>query len=121
MTFYSNLAETAARLLAKYGQDVIVYRANPAAYDTSSSSAAAPELGQTFKGLPLDVDSGVRNVQGNQVEADDKMLLLEAGAQPKTQDVIAVPALNNVRYTVLSVKTLSPGGTAVIYEAHIRK
>lgn len=121
MSFYSNLAETAARLLARYGQDVMVIRTDVEDYDTSTSASALLEIGQRVKGAPFDVAPGVREIQGNLVEADDKTLLLEAAAAPKTKDSVRVPADGGQTYSILSVKTLAPGGEAVIYEAHIRK
>lgn len=121
MSFYSNLAETAVRLLERYGQEVMIVRTDAGEYDTASSAAALLEIGQRVKGAQFDVAPGVREIQGNLVEADDKTLLLEAAAAPKTRDTVRVPADGGLTYSILSVKTIAPGGEAVVYEAHIRR
>jgi len=121
MSFYSNLATTAARLLAQFGQDVEIIRVTQGDYSPDDGIAAAPEIGQVFKGAVFDVQAGVKEIRGQLVQADDKEMILESTAQPKAADKVKVPAIGGSVYAILSVDTLAPAGTAVIYKVHLRR
>lgn len=120
MSFYSNLAATASRLLAQFGQDVALERVTPEDYDVASGTAAAPGIEQVFKGALFDFDRGVTQVRGALVQADDKRMLLEAAALPTLNDTVRAPAAGGTSYRILSIGSVNPAGEPVIYDLHLR-
>lgn len=119
MTFYSNLAGTAQRLLAKYGQTVVLRRVTPGAYSTATSQAAVPTADTNFKGALFDFKDGVTKAGETLVEAGDKQLLIEAAAAPKVDDIVVI---GGVEWQVVGIpQEINPAGTTVIYMAHVRK
>lgn len=118
MGFYDNLAATAARLLTRYGQSVTLRRAAAGTYDPATSgvtSAAPTDL--TRQGALLDFGVGVTNLRGNLVQATDRRLLLEAGEAPALADAFVI---GGKVFTIVSIGEISPAGTPVMYDLHVR-
>lgn len=118
MGFYDNLAATAARLLARFGQPVTLSRAATGAYDpaTSGVTSAAPTA-LTRRGALFDFAAGVTNLRGNLVQATDRQLLLEAGEAPALTDSIVI---GGQTFTIVSIGELNPAGVPVMYDLHVR-
>ena len=63
------------------------------------------------------IDFDTRLVNGEQILATDKRLLLQSGDVPLVQDVLTIDGTN---YTVISIGELNPAGTKVMYELQLR-
>lgn len=119
MSLYSNLATTAARLLAQFGQDVTLQPSAQATYNPATSVATSTAgTSVSRKGAIFDFGKGVTNVRGNLVQATDRQLLLEPGVAPKLSDAVVV---GGATFAIVSVGELSPGGVPVLYDLHLRR
>ncbi len=118
MSFYSQLASTGTRLLAKYGRDVVLRKVTQSgSYNPATGSQANTTSDTTYKGVVLDYKDGETEVQGELVLKGDKQLLLEPAAAPTAQDAILI---GGVLFQVLSVKEVNPAGTRVLRVLHLR-
>lgn len=116
---YDRLAVTSLALLTKFGQSVTRRRTTRAAYSPATGAAGSPVAADVvFKGAIFDFGEGITQVDGEEVRKDDKKLLVEPGASPVVTDEFIV---GGVAYTVLSVMSISPAGTAVLHSLHLRR
>jgi hypothetical protein len=123
MTFYSDLAADADELLAEFGQSIALTHIVPGAYDPSTGSVANTTTTQTGTGVAFDFglhQSGTAFTAGSMILSGDKQLLLSAVgiAAPVPGDLATIGA--DV-WTIASVKSTAPAGTAVLYECQLRK
>lgn len=123
MTFdYTKTADTALRLLTRFGQSVTLTRATTGAYDPALSAAPVTEKKETRKAVLLDYDRinfGQALQDGTRIQMGDRRCLMGAdGSEPTTLDYITV---GGVKYPIKVVKALNPAGTPVLYDMLIRK
>ena len=125
MTFYSNLAATAQRLVNQFGGPVTLRRPDAGTYDpvTGEGTAGAP-TDYPLKGLLLDyksIGSGMKYAEGTEIRADDKRLLLAAEGLAITPEPTDRAIVGAVSYQVVNIKKINPAGTPVLYELQVRK
>ncbi len=125
MTFYSNLAATAARLIADKGSPVTLRRPDQGTYDpVTGETTAGAATDYNVRGLLLDyklIGSGVKYADGTEIRQDDKRMLLAAeglAITPAPSDRAIVGAET---YQVVNIKQINPAGTPVLYELQVRK
>lgn len=119
MSLYANLAATAARLLAQFGQEVTLQPSAAATYDPASSVATAAAGADVARhGAIFDFGKGVTTVRGNLVQTTDRQLYLEPGVAPELSDTVLV---GGEAFAIVSVGELNPGGTSVLYDLHLRR
>ena len=118
MTFYEEMSATAAELIAEFGQTITLERSAPGAYD--ASTGIVPVTTTSLSGTGIDLDYTVREIDGTLVQRGDRKLLMsvKAGVVPAVSDVAIVGA---VRFRVLAVKPLAPGGVTLTYELQCRQ
>lgn len=118
MTFdYAELATTAEELLTEFGRDVTRKSYTVGTYNPATGAAAPTTANTTRKGAMFDFGAGQTLVRGTLVQAGDKRLLVDAAATLSPQDHFIV---GGKEYVVLSVGEISPAGTVVIYDLHLR-
>lgn len=118
MTFYSNLAATAARLLTKYGRSMTLRQAGAATYNPATGQNTASTTDTTCHGALLDFTDGQTTHAGSLIEVGDKRLLLESSVQPKLENLVII---GGTPWVVKGLKEINPGGTVVLYDARVRK
>jgi hypothetical protein len=117
VSFYSDLANVAKRLLTDKGQNVTFSREVSSAFDpvTGQNQIAAT----TFTGNGAAFNYNKSEVDGTIVQNGDIRFLVEATAtEPANDDTVTI---DNIIYTVMSIKPTSPAGTVVIYELQLRR
>lgn len=122
--FYNRLAATAKKLLKGKGQAVTITTVTPGTYNPSTGTITNSTSTQYGYGAVM--NWGVKHIDGALILETDKRLLLSpyntAGAAltaPKLGDTVTDAA--GTAYTIVSpLKTASPGGTVVLYEANLR-
>ena len=125
MTFYADMADTSAEMIAEFGQDVTLTLSVPGAYDTATGTTAAPDVStQTVKGV--EEAYSARSIDGTLILAGDKKLhvspLNAAGAAITAPQVEStVTFTDGSVWTVKAVMPLSPGGTPLLYTLQLRK
>lgn len=125
MTFYADMASTAADLIAQFGQPVTLTRSVPGAYDTATGTNGAPDV-STQSCLAVEDAYTAREIDGTLVRVGDRRLILSpetsAGATvnaPQPGDTITFADAS--LWTVKTVEPTSPGGTALIYTLQLRR
>lgn len=125
MTFYSNLAATAARLIVEKGGPVTLRRPDPGTYDpVTGETTAGAANDYALRGLLLDyklIASGVKYAEGTEIRQDDKRLLLAAEGLDITPAPTDRAIVGAETYQVVNIKQINPAGTPVLYELQVRK
>lgn len=108
---YGPIAATATRLIAQFGRAVTLV------VETAGGTPYAPTVSTTTATITAAVTSFKANeIDGTIVQADDKKLLTTSAVT--VQNKITDGAHT---YSVVSVETIKPGPTAVLYKAQLRK
>jgi len=124
MTFYERIQATANRLLKGKGQSLTLTHVIPGTYDPSTGQITNTTSTQTGFGAVMDWSAN--QIDGTLILATDRQLLLSplnsAGAAltaPVLGDTVTDAA--GVVYTLVApLKTVSPGGVAVLYDCNLR-
>lgn len=118
MGLYERMALTADKLLRDKGQAVTITRQSASAYDPATGAATVTTSAQTGYGAIFDY--GDKQIDGTVIKIGDKHLLLSASeiTAPILNDTVTV---GGIVYTVVEpLKTVSPGGTVIMYELNLR-
>jgi ABC-type xylose transport system substrate-binding protein len=119
MTFYSGLADTAARLLKQFGKPATL-RVESGGVFNSDTQTNTPSYTNTPVSLLVGNYKGRLSESGTLIQTDDKKLLVSVNgaAEPGIGSLVVDGA---VTYVVQSVKSLNPAGTPLLYELQGRK
>lgn len=117
MNFYSDLAKVALGMLSQFGQTVKRREFISGAYDPATGEAVQTITETDRTGALFDFGAGVTSVRGQLVETTDKRLLLDSTGPVLITDHFLI---NGTEYTVVTLGEVSPAGTTVIYDLHIR-
>ena len=130
MTYdYAEDSVVADELLTEYGQAVTLTRSTVGAYDPATGTAAVTTTTQAAIGAVFDYGlhaSGATSILGSLIKIGDRQLLLStknAAGGALTAPVIdeSTVTIGGVVHTITHVKTLTPSGTAVLYDCNIRR
>jgi hypothetical protein len=115
MSFYSNMAATALRLVTKYGQSITLTRPTGGTFspttgaETGGTTTTITGYGAAVPWEKTATDQNVNN---------DLMVILEAtSTAPAINDTCTI---NSVAYKVVSIDIISPAGTVVAYVLRCR-
>lgn len=121
---YKKTQKTATKLLANFGQELVITHTEEGVYDPSTGTI--PSVTTTQNGIGVLLDYGSHEIDGTIITIADKKLLLSAkkvdGSQldkPKINDTVVVDSVN---YTIKTpLKELKPNGTVVVmYTLNLR-
>lgn len=114
---YATLRKTAAGLIKNFGAEAVITREPGRRYNPSSGSlytGLTTEL--KLKAVRSQFDQSEKSTLS--IQASDIKLLVEAGlGAPLINDDLL---FDGVKYRVMQVNTVSPSGTDVFYELHLR-
>ena len=119
MSFYTDLQADAAGLLAEFGQQVMLRRQQPGSYDPATGTASVT-IADTFGPAVILDYSGYELANNASIQTGDKRGLLSAVdmPQPMPGDLIYI---DSVQWAVKASTSVAPAGTAVLYDAHVRR
>jgi hypothetical protein len=117
MSFYDDMAATAAGMIGEFGQQVTISRSTPGAYDTATGTNGAPSL-QSWTVAALEEAYDARLVDGTLIRADDRRLLAQPGPFA-VEDIVTLA--DGSSGTVKAVRPFSPGGTTLYIELRVRR
>lgn len=127
MSFYGNLAATADRLLRKFGAAATLAVRTSGAYDPATGESGVTVTNYAITAVVFDVRND--EIDGALIRANDQRAYIS------TLPAIPLPGVGDqviwqgVTYQIAptdnqsepAVKNLAPGGTALLYEAILRR
>lgn len=117
MTFYSDKAALASKLLAKYGQDVIFSYETGAVYDpVLMTEAGGVTNNETAKAFPTKF--GKMEVSDTVLSSDIKLLTEKLTTKPQPNWTCSI---NGTEYRVMNSDAVGLIGDEVIYYMQLRK
>ncbi len=118
MSFYPQMAATAAAMLAEFGQAVMFERREAGSYDPASGAAAEGTVSR-WSLATVEEAFGGREIDGTLVMAGDRRLLVAAGGvAPAVEDVVTLA--DGSAGVVKAVAPFSPGGVSLYFEVRVR-
>jgi hypothetical protein len=119
MTFYSGLADTAARLLKQFGKPATLRVESGSVFDPGTQTNT-PAYTNTAVSLLVGNYKGRLSESGTLIQTDDKKLIVSVNgaSEPGIGSLVVDGATT---YVVQSVKSLNPAGTPLLYELQGRK
>ena len=118
-SFYRRCRAAAGRLLERYGTSVTLRHHQPGAYDPARGETASTWSEYSLSGLVRDYRQD--QVDGSLVQDGDREVILAAqrgGEPPAPGDRLL---LAGESYTIVQVKTLEPGGLALLHQCQVRR
>lgn len=116
-SFYDGLANTATKLLKKYGQVLKFTRTVAGAYDPLTGSyGSGSDL--IFKGYGAVLSYKSIELNDSIVSGDLKLLVEDMKKVPQVHDTVTLAS--GAEYLVVAVKATNPAGTNVMTECQIR-
>ncbi len=114
--FYDRMAQTANRLIDKYGRSITFRRA------TLSGSNFNPTVAtEDFTATAAIIDYSSREIDGTNILAGDKRALVKVEdleIEPQPTDICFI---GGVKHKVVQVRPTNPGGTVVMYDVQLRR
>lgn len=119
MTFdYATLTATSLQLLTEFGQTVTRRSYTVGSYDPATGANSVSTADTSRKGVIFAIGKGVTVLGGNLVQAGDMRLLVDAEAAINLQDHFVV---GGVEYVIVGMDAVSPAGTIVLHDLHVRR
>jgi hypothetical protein len=118
MSFYEGTANTASKLLQKFGKPFEFKRIAGGSIDPVTG-AVTPGTVTIFN--PNGIFKRITKddlVDGRLIQQGDKMLIVDDTFEPKLTDTVMI---NGADWTIVDVTPVEPGGQAVIYYIHVRR
>ena len=112
---YESLKKTASKLIANFGADAVVSRKDGTGYDPSSGSLYhGVSVTFTAKAAQFTISEKASSA----VQDSDIKMLVESGkGVPEIDNTIK---FDSISYRIMDVTKVSPSGTDVYYELHLR-
>jgi hypothetical protein len=121
MSLYDELADVSLELLTEFGQSVTRRSYTVGTYDPATGANTVVTSDTTRKGAIFDIglaSGGVQTLRGNLVQSGDMRLIVDAEAAINLQDHFIV---NGVEYVIVGMDEVSPAGTRVLFDLHVRR
>ena len=116
MSFYSELATTATRLLTEKGETATFTRTSPGTFDPVTGISSGQNV-TTFTAKVYPSDFSVSQVNGESILSGDKKLIMQAGNKPAINDKVT---MSGEFSTVVSFESVGLTSDEVIYVVQSR-
>jgi hypothetical protein len=115
---YAKMQLTAQQLLAKFGAPITLRKVTEGGYDPTTSTNTVSSVDTAFQGVVLKFGADTYEYKGELLQAADRKVLLEGAANPALRDRIVI---GGVVHAIISATDISPAGTVVLWELHVRR
>lgn len=112
---YATMAATASRLLKRFGAKASISRVVDGSYDPAKGETSG--VTQVLPTVAAIIDYEDRLVDGTMILHGDLRALMDPRVQPIQGDRITWQGRS---YSVIAVKSVSPAGVPVLYDAQVR-
>lgn len=116
---YVDTAETAKKLIAKFGRTITRRRATAGTYDPNTDTfTGASSVDTTFKACDFAV-IGLDFVNNTLIQEGDRYALIE----PAVADILMTDRLiiGADTYSIIKIEDVAPSGVVVLFRVYIRK
>lgn len=110
---YSKSAQTARKLIAKFGQNMTLTKE---VYNLDTG-ALISSIQTTDKGVILPYTNSAYSAQGGLIQVGDNKVLINIAVEPKPVDKLVI---GTKTYSIVNVAALEPAGINVLYELQVR-
>ena len=124
MVDFANLAQTATRLVAENGRNLVLKRgAGPSDdYDPVTGTSPVPQGGEEsslpIRAVVLAMTTGYAMRVGTEnVQSRDRLLLMGPEVQPMPEDTIS---FDGEEWNIVRVEETAPNGIPLMYECQVR-
>ena len=114
---YAKAAATARRLLAKFGQSMML-TSQTTTYNELTAETTTTTSTATDKGVIFPDSNGIQSLAGSIIQSGDMQVYINIATAPQPNDTLTV---GSVVYQVVNVKPLEPSGVNVLYELQVRR
>lgn len=115
---YAPLANAATGLIADFGQDATIRRVSGDTYDPVTGITTGGTTTDTaVRAVVVGISKDYAAQLGGNIQAGDRMALIATNA-PLVSDALV---LGSDTWAILDVQEVNPGGTALLYKAHVRR
>jgi len=114
---YPAIQKDVASLIKEFGQVVTCKKYNLSTYDTTTGISTPIIKNKKRNGVVASIGDGKTLDPGTLIQNGDIRLLLDASSAVDPQDHYVV---QNVEYTIISIKEISPAGIICYYDLHLR-
>lgn len=117
MNFYDKMANTAIRLLTKFGTDATLKTGGVTVSDKVSGTVTKSGVeSKTVKALVTDFNKSL--IDGTTIRVGDKNIVMAPTEKPAIGNTITI---NGFTWNVIDIKESSPAGVVLVYFLHVRK
>lgn len=117
MSFYDGMAQTARRLLGRFGAPVLITRESYAEIDPVSGREQCGFTEEfTPNGVFLNIDK--RLIDGQRIQQGDRMLVIDDSLEPKAEDKVRVDVRD---WHIMEINPVKPAGKTLCTFLRIRR
>jgi len=116
MSFYSNLANTASRLINKYGQNILIVRSGDSVDPVTGVTTSGSDINYKTMGILQTYPDNL--IDGTRIKASDRLVIIDGSITPLIDDKIKLESQN---WNVESLKTSNPAGTSLVHFVQVRR
>ena len=116
MSFYSNLASTASRLISKYGQSLLLVRSGDSVDPVTGTVTTGSDINFKIMGILQTYPDNL--IDGTRIKASDRLVIIDGSVTPLLTDKIK---LESQEWNIESIKTSNPSGTRLVHFVQARR
>lgn len=115
--FYSGMAATASRLLARFGSPVTLSRSTGGSRDPVTG-VETPGIDDSKTTVGILKKYPDKLIDGTRIKTGDRLLVVDASVEPLMTDR---PVIGGQEWTPVSIEAANPAGTPLVYFIHARR
>lgn len=119
---YSKTANTADKLLKRFGKSWTIKSITPGVYDPNTNTSTPVEVDATANAVLLDYsNNGMTNAENSMILVGDKKMLVAAKGLPFVIKANDICVSGSEQWRVVNVQELKPADVTVIFELQVRQ
>lgn len=117
---YDKMADTAQRLLTRFGATWVLTKVNKGDYNPSNNTRLSDTTTDyNVKGVRREYRDS--QIDGEVIKRGDILLIMEAKALSDSPTPFDKVSFNGQRWSIIKVKEINPANKAIIYQLQLRK
>lgn len=117
---YSGLLSTATTQIADKGRSITLIHKNQGSYNSATDSISGQSSSsETVSAVFTEYDQ--KDIDGTLIKAGDKRAMISASGIASAPDTADQVTDGSLKYSIISVSTIQPGGTPLIYYLQLRR